>query len=61
MNVSPLVLKSKLSLGLWGETLVLRGHVTSSLSRKLTKSCRLKEYTMKTTIHNTKYKAQNQR
>ena len=54
MNVSPLVLKSKLSLGLWGETLVLRGHVTSSLSRKLTKSCRLKEYAMKTTIHNTK-------
>ena len=38
MNVSPLVLKSKLSLGLWGETLVLRGHVTSSLSRKLTKT-----------------------
>ena len=25
MNVSPLVLKSKLSLGLWGETLVFKG------------------------------------
>ena len=37
MNISPLVLKSKLSLDMWGETLVLRGHVTS-LSRKLTKT-----------------------
>ena len=35
---TPLVVKSKLSLGLWGETPVLRGHVTSSLVRKLTKT-----------------------